>query len=237
MQIVNSTKKEPAATDPDAVTDWKTHELNARAQIQSTLEEEQLTGVMYAKDAKETWARILRRLQGKDKHSIALLIGELFCSTLSDEIPLPQLNAIQLSYNLHSLGQQLDDSLIAIMMIISLPDSYSTLHLILMATDLKQTSESVKTSVLQEEQLQKGGSLSTALQACTQAKPAKGQSVTQTRENGIVMGCPIQKKRTKKRTKEGARNLCAHTHLVASWGTLKINAMPNTWISWKTRAL
>jgi hypothetical protein len=113
---------------------------------------------MSAKDAKETWERILRRLQGEGKHSIALLIGELFPSTLSDETPVElQLNAmLQLGYNLHSLGQQLDDSLIAIVMTISLPDSYSTLHSILMATDLKQMSESVKTSVLQEEQLQKG---------------------------------------------------------------------------------
>jgi hypothetical protein len=103
MQIVNGTEKEPAATDQDAVTDWKTCELNARAQIQLTLEEEQLTGVMSAKNAKETWERILRKLQGEGKHSIALLIGELFCSTLSDETPLePQLNAmLQLGYNLH----------------------------------------------------------------------------------------------------------------------------------------
>jgi hypothetical protein len=143
MQIVNGTKKEPAATDQDAVTDWKTRELNTRAQIQLTLEEEQLTGVMSTKDAKETWERILRRLQGKGKHSIALLIEELFHSTLSDETPLePQLNAmLQLSYNLHSLVQQLNNSLITMAMIISLPDSFSTLRLILMATDLKQTSK------------------------------------------------------------------------------------------------
>jgi hypothetical protein len=95
MQIVNGTEKEPAATDQDAVTDWKTRELNARAQIQLTLEEEQLTRVMSAKDAKETWERILRRLQGEGKHLIALLIGELFRSTFSDETPLePQLNAM-----------------------------------------------------------------------------------------------------------------------------------------------
>jgi hypothetical protein len=67
MQIVNGTEKEPAATDQDAVTDWKTRELDARAQIQLTVEEEQLTGVMSAKDAKETWARILRRLQGEGR--------------------------------------------------------------------------------------------------------------------------------------------------------------------------
>jgi hypothetical protein len=110
---------------------------------------------MSAKDVTETWARILRRLQGEGKHLIALLIGELFHSTLSDKTPLePQLNAtLQPGHNPHSPRQQPDDSLIAIAMIISLPDSYSTLHSILMATDLKQTSESVKTSVLQEEQL------------------------------------------------------------------------------------
>jgi hypothetical protein len=57
------------------VADWKTCKLNARVQIQWTLEEEQFTGVMSAKDAKETWGRILGRLQGEGKHSIALLIG------------------------------------------------------------------------------------------------------------------------------------------------------------------
>jgi hypothetical protein len=52
------------------------------------LEEEQLTGVMSAKDGKETWDRILWRLQGEGKHLIALQIGELFHSMLFDENPL-----------------------------------------------------------------------------------------------------------------------------------------------------
>jgi hypothetical protein len=132
---------------------------------------------MSAKDAKETWDRILQRLQGEGKHSIALLIGELFCSTLSDENPLEtQLNAmLQIGYNLHSLGQQLDDSLIAIVMIISLPDSYSTLCSILMATDLKLTTQSIKSSILQEEQLCKGTNGSRTLTARIQKKPIKNQ--------------------------------------------------------------
>jgi hypothetical protein len=65
----------------------------------------------------------------------------------------------------------------------------------------------------------------------------RARSITQTRENRMVMACPIQIKRTKKRTKEGARSLHAHTHLVASWGILKVNAMPNAWISWRKRAI
>src|ERR1700690_1603786 len=177
MPIVEGTEKQPEANDAEALKDWKTRELDARVQIQLTLEEEQLSGVMSAKDAKETWDRILKRLQGEGKHSIALLIGELFRSTLLDENPLePQLNAmLQLGYNLHSLGQQLDDSLIAIAMIISLPDSFSTLRSILMATDLKLTTESVKSSILREELLRKGPPTSTALTARFQSKPGKGK--------------------------------------------------------------
>jgi hypothetical protein len=155
MPIIKGTETEPAATDTNAVKVWKTCELDAHVQIQLMLEEEQLTGVMSTKDTKETWDHILRRLQGKGKHSIALLIGELFRSPLSDESPLkPQLNAmLQLGYSLHSLGHKLNNSLIAITMIISLPDSYSTLRSILMATDLKLTTKSIKTSILQEELL------------------------------------------------------------------------------------
>ena len=177
MPIVEGTEKQPEAKDAEALKDWKTRELDARVQIQLTLEEEQLSGVMSAKDTKETWDRILKRLQGEGKHSIALLIGELFRSTLLDENPLePQLNAmLQLGYNLHSLGQQLDDSLIAIAMIISLPDSFSTLRSILMATDLKLTTESVKSSILQEELLHKGPTTSTALAARFQKKPTKSK--------------------------------------------------------------
>jgi hypothetical protein len=158
IPIVKGSKKEPDGSNMDALNDWRTCELNAQVQIQLTLEEEQLTGVMSAKDAKETWDRILWRLQGEGKHSIAVLIGKLFHCTLSDKSPLEtQLNAmLQIGYNLHSLGQQLDDSLIAIAMIISLPNSYLTLHSILMATDLKLMTQSVKSSILQEEQLCKG---------------------------------------------------------------------------------
>jgi hypothetical protein len=175
MPIVKGSKKEPDGSDMDALNDWRTCELDAQVQIQLTLEEEQLTGVMSAKDAEETWDRILWRLQGEGKHSIALLIGELFRSTLSDESPLEtQLNAmLQIGYNLHSLGQQLDYRLITIAMIISLPDLYLTLHSILMATGLKLMTQSVKSSILQEEQLCKGTNRSRALTAQIQKKTAR----------------------------------------------------------------
>lgn len=68
-------------------------------------------------------------LQGKGKQTIAYLIGELFRRTLSDETLMEtQLNAMrQKAYILKSLGQPLDDTLIAVVMVISLPTSYSIL--------------------------------------------------------------------------------------------------------------
>ncbi|EMD30481.1 hypothetical protein CERSUDRAFT_40957, partial [Gelatoporia subvermispora B] len=80
--------------------------------------------------AKVVWEKLRARYEGAGKQSIAQLISELFRSTLSDENALePQLNAIlQKSYILKSLGQTLNDSLVAVAMVISLPPSYDTLR-------------------------------------------------------------------------------------------------------------
>ena len=63
-----------------------------------------------------------------------------------------QLNVMrQKSFMLKSLGQALDDSLVAIAMVISLPQSYSTLRTILMSADDKLTVDGVISQVLIEE--------------------------------------------------------------------------------------
>jgi hypothetical protein len=59
IPIVKGTEKEPDSSDVDTLNNWKTHKLDSQVQIQLTLEEEQLTGVMSAKDTKGTWDRIL----------------------------------------------------------------------------------------------------------------------------------------------------------------------------------
>lgn len=81
------------------------------------------------------------------------LIGELFRGTLSDDQPMEtQLNSMrQKAHILSSLGQPLDDSLVAIAMVISLPQSYSTLRTILMSSNDKLTAETVIAQVLVEE--------------------------------------------------------------------------------------
>jgi hypothetical protein len=82
MPIVNSTKTEPAATDTNAVKEWKIHELDVHVQIQLMLEEEQLTGGMSTKDAKETRNHILRRLQGDVRGHTSISLPPLSSPTL-----------------------------------------------------------------------------------------------------------------------------------------------------------
>ncbi|EPS96788.1 hypothetical protein FOMPIDRAFT_1084998, partial [Fomitopsis schrenkii] len=83
-----------------------------------------------ATSAKDVWDKLLERYEGRGKQTIAYLISELFRATLSDESDLePQLNAMrQKATTLRTLGQTLDDALVAIAIIISLPESYSVLR-------------------------------------------------------------------------------------------------------------
>ena len=127
--LVDGTSSRPTATESAPKTaeiaSWSTRDREARAQITLTLSDEPLNGVMYAETAKEAWDKLRDRYEGKGKQSIAYLIGELFRNTLDDASPLgPQLNAmLQRGHTITSLGQTLDDSLIAIAMVISLPPS------------------------------------------------------------------------------------------------------------------
>ena len=70
-----------------------------------------------------------------------------------DESPLePQLNALHhKAHILTSLGLKLEDSLIAIAMVISLPESYSILRMILMLSEDKLSPDSITAQVLIEE--------------------------------------------------------------------------------------
>ncbi|KAI0083417.1 hypothetical protein BDY19DRAFT_873904, partial [Irpex rosettiformis] len=69
------------------------------------------------------------RYEGTGKQTVVLLLSEIFRGMFSDEQPLePQLNTMhQKTFILSSLGQPLDDSIVAAAMIMSLPPSYSVL--------------------------------------------------------------------------------------------------------------
>ena len=128
-EIVDGTKKKPDQSKVAELEEWTAKDKEARAQITLTLKDEPLSGVLLAMSAEGIWRKLSKCYEGKGKQSIAYLIGELFCSTLSDESPMEmQLNAMcQKAYVLKSLSQPLDDSLVVVAMVISLPVTYSIL--------------------------------------------------------------------------------------------------------------
>src|ERR1700731_2026822 len=103
--------------------------------------------------SKQAWDSLLECYQGKGVQSIVLQIGALFQGKLSNEELLEsQLNVmVNCSHILTSLGIHLDDSIIASAIILALPESYSTLQLILTSTSNKPIIDSVKNLILTEE--------------------------------------------------------------------------------------
>ena len=169
-KIVNRDEMKPdEMTHPTESEEWLSKDREALAQIILTLKDEPLSGVLYTTTSAEAWRKLSERYEGKGKQSIAYLISELFCSTLSDDESMEtQLNSMRQKANvLKTLGQPLEDSLIVIAMVISLPPTYSTLRTILMATDDKLTTDAVINQVLIEEKSRKISLAHSALTAKT----------------------------------------------------------------------
>jgi hypothetical protein len=157
LPIIDGTLKCPTATAGEEYTRWQKLDKEARAQICLTLKDEPLNGVLHVATSKEAWDKLCERYEGKGKQTQAYLIGKLFWSTFLDESPLePQLNAMRhKAHVLSSLGLKLEDALVAIAMVISLPESYSTLKTILMSTEDKLLPDAVIAQVLIEEKSRK----------------------------------------------------------------------------------
>lgn len=104
--IVNGTNMCPTDTQSEEYTRWKRLDKEAKAQICLTLKDEPLNGVLHVSTSKKTWDKLCERYEGKGKQTQADLIGELFCNTFSDNLPLePQLNAMRhKAHVLTSLG-------------------------------------------------------------------------------------------------------------------------------------
>jgi len=191
-------------THPIESEEWLSKDREAHAQITLTLKDEPLSGVLYTTTSAEAWRKLRERYKGKGKQSIAYLISELFCSTLLDDKSMEtQLNSMRQKANvLKTLGQPLEDSLIAIAMVISLPPSYSTLRTILMAANDKLTMDTVINQVLIEEKSRKVSSAHMALAAKTTGQPkgkGKGKgdkedkgkkTCTYCSKNGLLRPCP-----------------------------------------------
>ncbi len=177
-------KAEDIAAMTEKIADWDRRDKEARAQITLTLKDEPLSGVIHAVSASDVWDKLLRRYEGKGKQTVAFLTGEIFRGTFTDDSPLePQLNAVRhKAYILKTLKHELSDALIAISLIISLPESYSTLRTILMATPEDQlTSDFVITQVLTEERSRNNPNSS---QVALLARNAKGKGNTPFKPQG-----------------------------------------------------
>ena len=142
--------KPDQANYPTEYEEWLAKDKEAHAQIMLTLKDEPLSRVLYSMMSAEVWRKLSECYKGHGKQSIAYLISELFCNTLSDDTSMEtQLNSMQQKANiLKMIGQPLDDSLVAIAMVISLPTSYLTLHTIFMAADDQLTMDIVINQVL-----------------------------------------------------------------------------------------
>ena len=104
---------------PDEHEEWMMKDKEAYAQLMLTLKDEPLSRVLYSTTSAEVWKTFSERYEGQGKQSIAYLICELFQSTLSDDTSMEtQSNSMQQKANiLKTIGQLLNDSLVAIAMV------------------------------------------------------------------------------------------------------------------------
>ena len=153
LSIVNGTLKCPMESQSEDYTLWKKLDKEVRAQICLTLKDEPLNGVLHVATSKEAWDKLCECYEGKGKQTQAYLIGKLFQNTLSEESPLePQLNVMcHKAHVLTLLGLKLEDALVAIAIVLSLPESYSTLRTILMSMEDKLLPDSIISQILIEE--------------------------------------------------------------------------------------
>ena len=166
--IVKGTEKCPpeVATDPkDQVTvtatydRWQTRNHQALAEITLTLKQEPLRNVKRYQLASEIWDYLEEHYEGRGQHTMARLLGDVFRATLVDTVPIEQ----QLSdmrekvHRLRDLGHDLKDSLIAMVMIISLPESYTLLRQHLYMKDKTTlTTDFIIKQILMDEKSREG---------------------------------------------------------------------------------
>ena len=120
--------------DQDAVTatyeKWQTCNHQALAEITLTLRKEPLKAVKRYLLASEIWDSLEDQYKGKSQYTMAELLGDIFRTTFVDTISMEhQLGDMREKvHRLKDLGHTFKDSLIATVMIISLPKSYVSLR-------------------------------------------------------------------------------------------------------------
>src|SRR3954453_16808115 len=178
-RIVDGSETAPPATDINKNAEGEQGEWDAQAQILLTLESDPYTGVSAAVTAKEAWDGLHARYRGTTMQVAALQLAAIFHASLADDSPFEsQINSILERWRiLQSLSITLDESVIAIAIIIALPEAYSTLKSILLSQSTAPKIDSVKNSILAEEQVRMAttGATAIALKANIKGKPSQGK--------------------------------------------------------------
>ena len=245
--------KPDQATHPTEYKEWLAKDKEAHVQIMLTLKDEPLSRVLYSMTSAEVWRKLSERYEGRGKQSITYLISELFRNTLSDDTSMEtQLNLMWQKANvLKTISQPLDDSLVAIAMVISLPTSYSTLRTILMAADDQLTMDIVINQVLIKEKLKKSpGQTTLSMKATSQSKEkGKGKNKKKSqKKKGTCSYCSksghtedmCYKKKHDEAAKDGAKKPKKKpkeekTELVAHITQMDGIAPPSLRLSWLER--
>ena len=153
--IVNGdiAKPDPSAS-PNEFAEWKDKDVQAHAQITFTIKDVPLHRVYDAETSKECWDGLSVWYKETWEARTFSLLYKVFRSTLSDAEPLgPQIDAMmQAARTVTSVGPELDDKLVAYVIISSLPASLSDLKTILSSTNPSELStEHLRSQIIFDE--------------------------------------------------------------------------------------
>jgi len=194
MEIVLGVEKCPLeiatdSKDQDTVTvlydKWQTQNHQALAEITLTLRKEPLKYVKRHLLALEIWEALEDCYEGKSQHTMAELLGDIFRTTFVDMVPMEQqLNDMRKKvHRLKDLGHTFKDSLIATVMIMSLPESYASLRQHLFMKDENTlTMDFVIRQILMDEKAQEATPHIT-LMGNQKGKKSTHQSLDQSNDN------------------------------------------------------
>ena len=149
----------PAATEIIALARWNKSDGKARVKIGLSVEDDQLIHIRSAKTAKQAWTTLKEYHQKVILTSKVLLLKTLCRTVLSEDGDMEaHISGFSHTVNqLMALGTELDDNLLAAMLLGSLPESYDTLVTALESRPEKDiTQQLIKSKLIDEYKRRKG---------------------------------------------------------------------------------
>ena len=146
-------------TETTALARWNKSDGKARVRIGLSVEDDQLIHIKSVKTAKQAWTTLKEYHQKATLTSKVLLLKRLCRTVLSDDGNMEaHISGFSHTVNqLTALGTELDDNLLAAMLLGSLPESYDTLITALESRPEKDiTSQLIKSKLIDGYKRRKG---------------------------------------------------------------------------------